>query len=143
LIEETAGHLDPLQTIDAIFYHQQKYRSEVFLETVAYQKSLKYFLEEEQRRRQIYFLVNELKRNTTTNKEIRIRGLVPLYKAGVIFHRKSDTELERELLQFPQGKHDDRIDALASHLEAIENTSEKLKPLIQEKWEPETNFYGQ
>lgn len=143
LIEETAGHLDPLQTIDAIFYHQQKYRSEVFLETVAYQKSLKYFLEEEQRRRQIYFLVNELKRNTTTNKEIRIRGLVPLYKAGVIFHRKSDTELERELLQFPQGKHDDRIDALASHLEAIENTQAKQKPFTQPKWEPETNFYGQ
>jgi predicted phage terminase large subunit-like protein len=142
LVEETAGHLDPLQTIDAIFYHQQKYRSEVFLETVAYQKALKYFLEEEQRRRQTYFLVNELKRNTATNKETRIRGLVPLYKAGVIFHRRSDVELERELLQFPKGKHDDRADALASQLEAVENTAQKTKPYQQPAWEAETSYFN-
>jgi predicted phage terminase large subunit-like protein len=142
LVEETAGHLDPLQTIDAIFYHQQKYRSEVFLETVAYQKALKYFLEEEQRRRQTYFLVNELKRNTATNKETRIRGLVPLYKAGVIFHRRSDVELERELLQFPKGKHDDRADALAGQLEAVENTSQKTKPYQQPAWEAETSYFN-
>ena len=131
LAEESAGHLDPLQTIDAVFYHQQKYRSEVYLETVAYQKSLKYFLEEEMRKRQVYFTVNELKRNTETSKELRVRGLIPLYKAGVIFHRRSDVELERELLQFPRGRHDDRADALASQLEAIENTSTARKPYVQ------------
>ena len=87
--------------------------------------ALQYFLEEEQRKRQIYFNINELKRNTTTAKEMRIRGLIPLYKAGVIFHRKSDVELERELLQFPRGKHDDRADALDSQLEAQEPTRKK------------------
>lgn len=142
LIEETAGHLDPLQTIDAIFYHQQKYRSEIFLETVAYQKALKYFLEEEQRKRQVYFIVNELKRNTSTSKEMRIRGLVPLFKAGVIHSRRSDVELERELLQFPKGKRDDRADALASQLEAVENTSQKINNYQQPAWEPDTQYYG-
>lgn len=142
LIEESAGHLDPLQTIDAIFYHQQKYRSEVYLETVAYQKALKYFLEEEQRKRQIYFVVNELKRNNVQSKEIRIRGLVPLYKAGVIYHRRSDVELEREALQFPKGKHDDRLDALASQLEAVENTSERNKTYKQPDPEPMSMYQG-
>ena len=141
LVEESAGHLDPLQTIDAIFYHQQKYRSEVYLETVAYQKALKYFLEEEQRKRQQYFLVNELTRNTSTSKEQRIRGLVPLYKTGVIYHRRSDVELEREELQFPKGKHDDRLDCLASQLEAIENTTERNKPYVQPEPE-ESSLYG-
>jgi predicted phage terminase large subunit-like protein len=117
--------MDPLQTIDAIFYHREKYRSEVYIETVAYQKALKFFTVEEQKRRQIYFNVNELKRNTEKSKVERIRGLIPLYKAGVIYHRKSDVELERELLQFPKGKHDDRADALASQLEAVANTLQR------------------
>lgn len=140
LIEEIAGHLDPLQTIDAIFKHYLTYRSEIWLETNAYQKALKYFIEEEQRKREEYFFVNELKRNTNQNKEMRIRGLIPLYKAGIVFHRKSDTELERELLQFPKGKHDDRIDALASMLEAIENTPRSKNKIKQPTFHP-TNEY--
>lgn len=136
LIEESAGKMDPLQTIDAIFYHYETYRSDVFIETVAYQKALKYFIIEEQKKRQIYFSVNELKRNTTTNKETRIRGLVPLYKAGVIFHRRSDVELERELLQFPKGKHDDRIDALASQLEAVGHTKRPAKKKKKRPFDP-------
>jgi predicted phage terminase large subunit-like protein len=142
LIEEIAGKLDPLQTIDAIFYHYEKYRGEVWLETVAYQKALKYFLEEEQRKRQTYFVVNELKKNTETNKGTRIRGLIPLYKAGVIYHRKSDVELETELLQFPKGRKDDRIDTLASQLEAIENTEEESKPYKQKPYEPSSPYEG-
>lgn len=122
LIEETAGHLDPLQTIDALFMHHTRYRSEVFIETVAYQKALKYFIIEEQRKRQIYFDVHEIK-NASSSKETRIRGLIPLYKAGVIFHRHSDVELERELLQFPKGRRDDRADCLAMQLEAWQNTT--------------------
>ena len=124
LLEETSGRLDPLQTIDAIFVHYEKYRSAVWIETVAYQKALEYFLIEEQKKRQIYFTINNLKRNTSTSKEIRVRGLIPLYKAGIIFHRHSDKDLERELLQFPKGKRDDRVDALASQLEAIEPTDD-------------------
>lgn len=122
LIDRSAGIMDPLQTIDAIFYHYERYRSKVFVETVGYQRALKYFLEEEMRKRQTYFNINELKRNTSTSKEIRIRGLVPLYKAGVIYHRRSDVELEKQLLTFPQGREDDEVDALASQLEAIQPT---------------------
>lgn len=118
-IEETAGHLNPLQLIDAIFYHQKKYRSSVWLETIAYQKSLMYFIEEEKRKREQYFIMNELKNNRTQAKTARIRGLVPLYASGVIYHGEADQEYEKELLEFPYGKHDDRLDCMASMLEAM------------------------
>ncbi len=137
-IEETAGNFDPGETIEAIFAHAVKYRPDaVGLETVAYQKALRYFIEEEMRKRAAtekpcYFRIYELKRNQTTAKEIRIKGLVPLYKLGVIFHRRSDVELEKELLSFPGGKHDDRIDAEADITEVLENTMQESGSQPQE-----------
>lgn len=123
LLEETAGHLDPLQTIDAMFLHFKRWRSRFWIESVSYQAALQYFVIEEQRRRQEYFEVNEIKQSKAKSKEARVEGLIPLYKAGMIFHRQSDKELESELLQFPQGRHDDRVDALSFMLQVMENTA--------------------
>lgn len=137
-IEETAGHFDPLQLIDIVFKHYEAYRGHVWLETVAYQKSLKYFLEEEMRRRQVYFNVYELK--NTKKKEERIRGLIPLYRTNIIFHRRTDGEYERELLSFPFGKHDDRIDAMASQLEAVIPTA-YIRPTPPPRQHSKTNAF--
>jgi predicted phage terminase large subunit-like protein len=121
-IREDAGHFTPKQTQDLVFKHHADFNSEVFIETVAYQKALKYNIEEEQRRRNTYFTVHEVK--STTNKEIKVRGgLLPMYENGVIFHKRTDREYEHELLAFPRGKHDDRIDAMAMVCtEALQNT---------------------
>lgn len=130
-IREDAGKFTPQQTIDLIFKHQEDFKgSRMFLETVAYQKALKYSIEEEQRRRGIYFSVNELRAD---NKDSRIRGLLPLYQAGVIYHRKSDVEYERELLQFPRGKHDDRADAMSYTLFALHNTENSSVTQFKQK----------
>lgn len=126
IVDITSGRLDPLQTIDAMFMVQRKYRTRFFIESVAYQKALKYFVEEEQRRRQVYFMVDELK-NTKKRKEERIRGLIPLYRTGIIHHRPTYTQLEEELLTFPFGIHDDHADALAMQLEIIRPT-EQMRP---------------
>ncbi|HLB59050.1 MAG TPA: hypothetical protein VJL87_03075, partial [Bdellovibrionota bacterium] len=127
VMEVTAGHFDPLQSIDAIFKHQEKYRSDVWIESVSFQKVFKYNIEEEQSRRGVFFAVNELKNNNTKNKHERIRGLIPRYKQGQVLNKFSEQALEAELVDFPFGKHDDRIDALASQLEA---------------WELETTMYN-
>lgn len=120
IVEVTAGHMDPLETIDAIFYHWENYRSKVYIESVGYQASLQYFLAEEMRKRVKFFTVEELKVKTTSKKEERIRGLMPLYKAGVIFHRKGICEnLELELMQFPKGRHDDQPDTLSMQLGVV------------------------
>lgn len=129
LMLETCGHLDPLQTIDAIFFHWRQYRSKVYVESVAYQAALQYFIIDEMRKRNEYFTVEELKQKTTTKKEERIRGLIPLYKAGVIHHREGQDEgLEMEMLQFPKGVHDDRIDALSMHLGVVRHAAREVEP---------------
>lgn len=110
-VREDAGRFSPTQTVDLIMMHNNDYRSDVFVETIQYQAALKYAIIEEQKKRQKYFIVNEIK--AQANKETRIRGLLPLYGAGVIYHRKGDVEYERELLSFPRGRRDDRADAMS------------------------------
>lgn len=124
VVDVTAGHLDPLQVIEYLFHLKRKYGIRLIrvgIESVAYQKALQYFIEEEQRRRQEYFDIVELKA-TVGSKEMRIRGLIPMYKAGVIYHRATQTELEEEALTFPKGTRDDRLDGLAYVQQILENT---------------------
>ncbi len=123
-LEENTAHLDPLQVIDYLFYVKGKYGDHlraVGIESVGYQKALSYHLVERMKKNGEFFNIVDLK--NTAKKEDRIRGLIPLYKAGVIFHRQGvDNELETELLQFPKGRRDDRIDALANCLQLVKNT---------------------
>jgi len=120
--EYTSGRMDPQQTIAAMFDHANRYRSSVNIEAVAYQAALESFVLEEQRRRQASdsefrpFMVNQIKHGTATKKEERIKGLVPYFKNGSLLMKKSMAELQKELLQFPKGRHDDHPDALSFFL---------------------------
>lgn len=125
-IREDAGHFTPKQTVDIVFKHQSEYNSDVYLETVAYQKALRFAIDEEQRKREQYFTIKEI--SSRTKKEERIRGLLPLYEAGVVWHRQGfDVQYEKEALQFPRGKRDDRLDAMAMQLEAMKSTRSHRK----------------
>jgi len=109
--------------IEYLFHLKEKYKfnfRKAVIESVGYQKSLMYFINEEQKRRQIYFNVVELK--ASSSKESRIRGLIPMYKNGIIYHRNTDVDYENELLTFPVGIHDDRIDAMAYLQQVLTNT---------------------
>ncbi len=82
-------------------------------------KSLSYELANEQRRRNTWLPLTELK-SRAQGKEERIRGLAPFYEYGHIFHVKECPQLEDleyELLHFPSGRHDDIIDSVATVLE--------------------------
>lgn len=120
-IREDAGHFTPEQVIDLIFKHVNDYNSKkVVLEQVAFQKMLRYSIEERQRKEEVYFSIMETKKG---NKEERIRGLLPLYERGVIFHNPIlDKEYEEELLQFPRGRRDDRADCMSFFLDVMDNT---------------------
>ena len=106
---------DPSQTIDAIFRAVQKYRPlYVGVEKVAYQASVKHYLEKEMPKRNIWFSVKDLE--ASSRKELRIATLQPRFKSGNVWFpmgAKFLTELESELQSFPKGLHDDLIDALA------------------------------
>lgn len=144
LIDETAGIFDPGQTLDAIFLHQKLHGSEVWLEGVGYQRALQYFAREKMERTQQVFNFNLLKRNGTVAKSERVRGLIPLYSNGFVYHRANgaDQALEREALDFPQGEYDDRIDCLANGLEAIANTLAPQKKKEKGQHTPMSEYGG-
>lgn len=122
VLDYIRGHWKIAESVDNVFTTYQKWKpSVVGLETVAYQKALKYVLEEAMRKRGVFFPITELKRNTNETKEFRIKALEPFYREGKVFHANwmKDRELEEELQTFPKGKHDDLIDAGASMLELL------------------------
>lgn len=120
VLDTIKGKWAPSDAIDHIFTTYFKWRPiKVGLETQGFQKSLKYALEEEMRRRNQFFPIHELKGSSNTTKELRINGLEPYYRAGKVYHQNWMHSLEDELMAFPRGRHDDEIDALASQLELL------------------------
>jgi len=116
------GNLNPLQTIDAIFSEFLKYNHlKIGIESVAYQKALLYFINEKMNSSNIYLPIMEIKSNKS--KELRIKGLSPLYQSGIIRHKKEHFKLESQLLNFPKDKHDDLADALAMQMFIMPNTN--------------------
>lgn len=100
------------------------------LETVAFQKTLKYQLNDRMREDGDFVDVTELKGNRTISKELRVQALQPRYEQNSVFHLKNSlqtAELEYELMHFPKAKHDDMVDCLASLLEIIYAPTNKNK----------------
>jgi predicted phage terminase large subunit-like protein len=137
VLDTIKGHWKVAESIDNIFTTYQKWHpSVVGLETIAYQKALKSWLEEKMRERGVFFPITELRRNTNESKEFRIKALEPFYRDGLVFHAPWMKSLEQELLQFPKGKHDDEIDALASQLDLlVPGDSQSSAGIPEGSWE--------
>jgi hypothetical protein len=84
------------------------------IEGVAYQKAFKWFVKTEASRRGEYLNVVELKA-LGQGKKIHIRGLQPIMATGRLFVHPTQHILRDEMFSYPNGKHDDVIDALAMH----------------------------
>ena len=109
------GRYDPTMTIDAIFNAVKKWHPlSVGIESVAYQAALQYFLEKEMPLRGVFFRIVPLK--AEKKKEIRIDNIQPRFAVGTVWFRSGASwldKIEGELLAYPNGLHDDVIDALA------------------------------
>lgn len=109
--------INPKELIDLLFtlYNNRKYEA-IGIEETIYLMTLKPFLDDEQRKRNKFLPITKLKHNQQA-KELRIRGLIPRYEAGAIFHIKGECkDLEEEAITFPKGIHDDVLDATAYQL---------------------------
>lgn len=106
--------LDSGELIRKMFYLWEKYRlDKIGIEETSFVSAIEPFLKEEQERKRIFMNI-EMLSHGGRNKESRIRGLIPMYQQGKIYHITGEAEdLEAELLRFPHLKHDDVIDALA------------------------------
>lgn len=132
VVDRVHRRMVPSDLVDAIFELVKKWRiHRVGIETFAFQKTLKYDIQRQQRERGIFFSIDELgKRHSgrgeqVLSKEARIRRLQPYFEQGLVEVRADLQDLEAELLAFPRGKHDDLIDALSYQLDYLVPSSEK------------------
>lgn len=131
--------INPKELIDNIFSLQAKYNLEVIgVEKTVYLQTIKPFLDDEMRKRGKFLNIKPLE-HRQIQKETRIRGLIPRYESGSIFHIKGQcSELEEDLLDFPKGVHDDVADAAAYQAQiAIKPDTEDY---IQKPYQPTSEF---
>ena len=113
---------NPGELLDAIFNHVTQYSPVIVgIESVAYQKTLLYWLRELQNKRKMWFNVDELQTGGRS-KPARVHGLQPIFANRRIHIRPWMTELKQEIIAYPRGSHDDIIDALAYQLDFWQNT---------------------
>lgn len=132
-IEARQYRIDPKELINIIFQLNDAGFEKIGIETTAYSEAIEPFFKDECRIRNKYPYVVPLKHGGIM-KETRIRGLVPRYEAGTVYHIEGACEdLEEQLLRFPKSLHDDVCDALAYQLKIAEPPFEQ--EFIQEKEE--------
>lgn len=125
----------PKELIDFIFQKWEQYGiKKIGIEKTIYQMAVKEFFDDEMRRRGKFPRLVELQ-HANTNKEARIRGLIPYYESKSVKHIKGMTEgLEGELMAFPAGKHDDVIDSLAYQVQIVQKPIEQRPALKRPKF---------
>ena len=109
---------------------------EIGIEDVAFQRALRYSLKQEEEKRKRWLPIVELK-PYARSKDQRIKGLQPLYANGKVLHNKElvyNVYLEDELTRFPNGKHDDLVDALAYSLDLMHPPVKKVTPWRRHKY---------
>jgi len=110
--------MDPGELIECVFNHWRAYSPlSVRVESVAYQRTLMYWINRKQQQTGELFYIEEVK-NARVSKAARILSLQPWFAANRVFIKKEHQDLERELLAFDPSKKsgtgkDDVIDALS------------------------------
>jgi len=132
-VDYVREHLDPKALIDKIFEKAAEHKPvKIGIETIAFQRVLKFWLEDEMRSRSKFLPIEELKTSDRAKPD-RILALQPRFSAKTIFIKGWMADLEDELIRFrypvSNQLHDDLIDALAYQLEII------YKPNVYEKKE--------
>ena len=120
LVTGSFGRWRPNRTIDEIFMYVKRFRpASVVMEGVAFQQSMKTFLQNEMLRQNLFFNIEMIKRNQ--NKLAVIKAMQPIVELGKLWLPEKDTSLKTELVSEMNmitndkifAKHDDVIDALA------------------------------
>lgn len=109
------------ELFELIFELHNAYKpSAIGIEKTMFTEAIQPFLTIEMARRNIFPNVVELVHGGQA-KEIRIKGLVPRYERGHIYHIQGlCNDLEQELMRFPASKHDDVMDSAAYQVQIAE-----------------------
>lgn len=129
-IKAMGVHFDSKELLDYIFRLHEEGFEKIAIEETVYLKAVKPFYDDECRKRNKFPNIIPLKQ-PTVQKEIRIRGLIPRYSSGNIYHIDGECrDLEAELKVFPKGAHDDVADSLAMQNEIAESPINELQQAI-------------
>jgi len=112
------------EIIDQYISYLQTYPIDICsLETISFQRNIKYSLEEKCRKEKIFFPYIKLPAGydqaSKATSDLKIRGLAAHYATGKIRFKKNCEYTEKlldQLWRFPKAPYDDYPDALAQHL---------------------------
>lgn len=120
--------INPKALIDIIFQLHDAGFEKIGIEETAYSMAIEPFFADECEKRSTYPYVVPLKHGGI-QKETRIRGLIPRYEAGKVWHIEGQCDdLESELLRFPKSLHDDVSDSAAYQLKIAEAPYQQSEP---------------
>lgn len=123
-------HFDSKELVNYIFTLHDEGFEKIGIEETVYLKALKPFLDDECSKRNKFPNIIPLK-HYKVQKEVRIRGLIPRYASGGIFHIDGECkDLENEMKVFPKGAHDDTLDSAAMQLEVAESPIDEYRQAI-------------
>jgi hypothetical protein len=145
--EVRRGKWDDYETLENMISVWKKWHVIKFgVESVAWQKVYYRFLKAESVRRGIHLPIMELKTDTRTTKKMRIRSMVPYWRAG--FFKVPGTSIATlqgnlailvdELLRYPRVTNDDCVDALAYMDQLLQRPS--VSAMIRKA--PRNSFQG-
>lgn len=119
VLEQFAERCPPSRVMDKLFELRQRWNPrKTGIESVAYQKAFKYFLDEEAARRGVWFPVVDLK--AMGKKEVRVNGLQPMIRTGRCAVRTDDPGAQimiSEMDEWPLGEHDDALESWSMQLQ--------------------------
>jgi predicted phage terminase large subunit-like protein len=112
------GHFSPDDKVKALIDQRLNYFSkDLLIETTQSQQIIKDMVEKEKVRQNLYANVVGMK--PYKDKGVRLEEVIPYFEQGRVFLNPNMLRLRDELVMFPNGDHDDLVDALVmclSHL---------------------------
>lgn len=119
---------DTVNIIDKMFDVCFRYgASQINIETVQFQQVIANNFRKEMIAKGRYIGIVETK--PRTSKDARIKAMQPMYYRRKVYHRPGMRDLEQELLSYPNGAHDDILDALhmADSISHAADSAETIK----------------
>lgn len=143
ILDNMRFRAEPQDVIKAAFLMYAKWDVRVFgIETVAYQKALKFWFYERMRQTGVFLNIKELKTDTNISKDMRIRGLIPYVESGTVQFPGTGPyslvegilDLYTEMTEFPVGAYKDALDSLSYQLQLYTPAKgiTERKPIIRD-----------
>lgn len=125
-----AGKFHPDRQYEEVFRMCERLRARVIgIEVTSLNEFITQPFYNEMNRRGLSYTVVELKPRGGEKKDDRIRGLVPYYRQGLVFHNKAISgALEAQLLSFPKSKRKDVMDAFAYVVQLLQTGERYMRP---------------